>query len=51
MRKLLKALSIAMIVAGQVQKAAEDGEIDEEEALQILTAVVSAMGLNLSIKV
>lgn len=51
MRKLLKVLRVAAVIAAEVQRAADDGEIDEREAVQILTAVVGALGLNLSVKV
>ena len=46
-----KVLPITMRLMGSLAEAAEDGEIDENEIMDIITALVRDLGLKASIKV
>ena len=51
MGKFFIVLRMATAVAGEIQKAAADGEITEDEALDILKAAVKALGLDLRVSI
>lgn len=50
MTNIFKALSLGMYIIAWLERASKDGEITQEEILEVIQGAVATVGLKVSIK-